>query len=270
MSGTETDVEIDGKRGRVVVRRRDPDGPPRRVVLLAHGYGEHSGRYAHVLDRLARDGAVVYAPDHLGHGRSEGERVLVADVEDLVDDLDQVRRTARGEHPDLPIVLLGHSMGGLLAARYAQRFPDVLAGLVLTGPVVGGSPGIFGLLEHDPIPDVPIDPAVLSRDPAVGEAYAADPLVWHGPFKRPTLEAFVAAVEAIANGPGFGELPVLWVHGEDDQLVPLDSTRPVMDALRGSDMTTRIDPGARHEVLNEIHRDEVLDDVSAFIARVTS
>ncbi|GAA4799092.1 alpha/beta hydrolase [Actinomycetospora chlora] len=269
MTGTETDLEIDGTRGRVVVRRRDPDGAPRRVVLVAHGYGEHSGRYAHVLDRLAADGAVAYAPDHLGHGRSEGEAVLVTDVEDLVDDLDQVRRTARDEHPDLPIVLLGHSMGGLIAARYAQRFPDVLAGLVLTGPVVGGSPGIFGLLEYDEIPDVPIDPAVLSRDPAVGEAYGNDPLVWHGPFKRPTLEAFVAAVDAIANGPGFGELPVLWVHGEDDQLVPLDSTRPVMDKLRGGDQTTRIEPGARHEVLNETNKDEILDDVSAFIARVT-
>lgn len=269
MIGTETDLEIDGTRGRVVVRRRDPDGPPRRVVLVAHGYGEHSGRYGHVLDRLVGDGAVVYAPDHQGHGRSEGERVLVHDMEDVVEDLDQVRRVARNEHPDLPIVLLGHSMGGLIAARYAQRHPDVLAGLVLTGPVVGGSPAIFGLLEYDPIPEVPIDPAVLSRDPAVGEAYAADPLVWHGAFKRPTLEAFVAAVDAIAAGPGFGELPVLWIHGEDDQLVPLDSTRPVMETLAGSDHTTRIDPGARHEILNETHRAEVLDDVAAFVFRVT-
>jgi alpha-beta hydrolase superfamily lysophospholipase len=268
MIGTETDLELEGTKGRVVVRRRDPEGAPRRVVLVAHGYGEHSGRYAHVLDRLAADGAVVYAPDHLGHGRSEGERVLVTDVEDVVEDLDQVRRTARNEHPDLPTVLLGHSMGGLIAARYAQRYPDVLAGLVLTGPVVGGSPGIFGLLEYDEIPDVPIDPAILSRDPAVGEAYEADEMVWHGPFKRPTLEAFVAAVEAIAAGPGFGELPVLWIHGEDDQLVPLDSTRPVMEKLAGSDVTTRIEPGARHEVLNETNRDDFLDDVSAFVARV--
>ena len=267
MTGTETDLGIDGTRGRVVVRRRDPDGAPRRVVLLAHGYGEHSGRYAHVLDHLAADGAVVYAPDHLGHGRSEGERVLVDDLDAVVDDLDQVRRTARDEHPDLPIVLLGHSMGGLIATRYVQRFPDVVAGLVLTGPIVGGSPAIAGLLEYDPIPDVPIDPAVLSRDPAVGEAYAADPLVWHGPFKRPTLEALVSAVEEVGAGPGFGDLPVLWVHGEDDQLVPLEPTQAMIERLRGSDLTTRIDPGARHEVLNETHRDEVLADVSAFLER---
>ncbi|GLZ44679.1 lysophospholipase [Actinomycetospora sp. NBRC 106375] len=268
MIGTETDLEIDGTRGRVYVRRRDPDGPPRHIVVLAHGYGEHSGRYAHVLDRLARDGGVVYAPDHLGHGRSEGDRVVVEDVEDMVTDVDRVRLLALEEHPGLPVVLLGHSMGGLLATRYAQRFPDALTGLVLTGPVSGGSPGIFGLLEYDPIPEVPIDPAVLSRDPAVGEAYAADPLVWHGPFKRPTLEAFVASVQAIADGPGFGDLPVLWVHGEDDQLVPLDSTRPVMEKLGGSDVTSRIEPGARHEVLNETTNDAILDDISAFIARV--
>jgi alpha-beta hydrolase superfamily lysophospholipase len=268
MTDTETDLEIDGTRGRVVVRRRDPDGAPRRVVLVAHGYGEHSGRYIHVLDHLATGGAVVYAPDHLGHGRSEGERVLVDDVEDMVSDLDVVRRVAHDEHPDLPIVLLGHSMGGLLATRYAQRFPGVLAGLVLTGPVIGGSPGLFGLLEYDPIPDVPIDPAILSRDPAVGRAYAEDPQVWHGPFKRATLEAFVASVDEIAAGPGFGELPVLWVHGEDDQLVPLDATRPVVERLEGSDLTTRIEPGARHEVLNETNRVEILEAVASFIARV--
>ena len=160
--------------------------PPRFITLLAHGYGEHAGRYEHVAAMLVGLGAVVYAPDHLGHGRSSGERALVDDIETLVTDLHAVADRARADHPGLPVVLVGHSMGGLIAARFAQRYLDELAALVLSGPVVGGNPAFEMLLEMDPIPDIPIDPAILSRDPAVGAAYAADPLVYHGPFHKAT------------------------------------------------------------------------------------
>ena len=160
------------------------DDDPRFVTLLAHGYGEHAGRYEHVAAMLVGLGAVVYAPDHLGHGRSAGERALVDDIETLVNDLHAVADRARADHPGLPVVLVGHSMGGLIAARFAQRYGDELTALVLSGPIVGGNPAFGMLLEIDPIPDIPIDPAILSRDPAVGAAYAADPLVYHGPFHK--------------------------------------------------------------------------------------
>jgi alpha-beta hydrolase superfamily lysophospholipase len=114
---------------------------------------------------------------------------------------------------------------------------------------------------------VPIDPAALSRDPAVGEAYAADPLVYHGPFARETLLGFGAAIEAIAAGPSLGALPTLWIHGEDDPIVPLGATREAVERIRGDDLEEHIYPGARHEVLNETNREEVLDDVVGFIRR---
>jgi len=120
-------------------------------------------------------------------------------------------------------------------------------------------------MEMDPLPEIPIDPAVLSRDPAVGAAYAADPLVWHGPFKKPTLRAFAAAVDAISAGPGFGDLPTLWLHGEGDALVPLAVVRPVMDRLRGDVFEEKVYPGAAHEIFNETNKDEVLADMTAFI-----
>src|SRR5213596_115435 len=108
---------------------------PRCVVLIAHGYGEHAGRYAHVAEYLVdRLDAAVWAPDHRGHGLTEGERALVSDGEALTSDLHDVADQARAQHPGLPVVLLGHSMGGLIAARYAQRFGDELAALVLSGP----------------------------------------------------------------------------------------------------------------------------------------
>jgi alpha-beta hydrolase superfamily lysophospholipase len=244
-------------------------GPePRCIVLIAHGYGEHAGRYNEVAEHFASAlGAAVYAPDHRGHGLSDGERALVTDVDALVDDLHVIADQARAAHPGLPLVLIGHSMGGLLAARYAQRWPAELAALVLSGPAVGGNPDLVGLLELDPIPDVPIDPSALSRDPAVGDAYAADDLVYHGPFKRETLQAFVVAIGAIADGPSFGSIPTLWIHGSDDVIVPLEHTRPAMQRLRGENFEELIYPDARHEVFNETNRDEVLGDVTGFLSR---
>src|SRR3954453_20784097 len=125
--------EGSGTSGRVEVRRWAAR-EPQRLVVLAHGYGEHIGRYAHVAEALVARGSDVVGPDHLGHGRSGGDRALVEDFESLVDDLRAVVQDARG---DLPVVLVGHSMGGLIATRYAQRHRDDLAGLVLTGPALG-------------------------------------------------------------------------------------------------------------------------------------
>jgi alpha-beta hydrolase superfamily lysophospholipase len=166
--------------------------------------------------------------------------------------------------------MVGHSTGGLIATRYAQRHREDLAGLVLSGPAVGLGPVIEGWLAAPEPPSDPIDVAVLSRDPAVGEAYAADPLVWHGGWKRPTLEAFVAADRAIADGPGFGDLPVLYVHGAGDQLVPVDLARPVVERLAGTDFEERLLADARHEVFNEIDQDVTIALVADFVERVTT
>lgn len=235
------------------------------LVLISHGYGEHIGRYEHVAERLVAEGAVVIGHDHAGHGRSQGERALVENGEDLTDDLRRVAGWARARHPGLPVVLIGHSMGGLIATRYAQRFGEELTALVISAPIIGGNEAIEALLDLDPIPEVPIDPAGLSRDPAVGEAYAADPLVYHGPFLRPTLEALFAGVARVAESGGLGDLPTLWIHGTEDPLAPLGPTRAATEVIAGSDFSERIYEGAAHEVLNEINREEVLDDVVAFI-----
>jgi alpha-beta hydrolase superfamily lysophospholipase len=260
---TSTDIEIDGARGSLLLRRWEAS-EPKRIVVLAHGIGEHSGRYEHVAGRLVTDGAVVYAPDHHGHGRSGGERGLVDDIESMVDDLSAVVERARSEHPRLPAGMLGHSLGGILATRYVQRGEHGLAALVLTGPAIGGNPAFEGLLAMDPLPDVPIDPEMLSRDPAVGQAYMNDPLVYHGPLARESLVTIFSAVDAIREGPGFGSLPVLWIHGEEDALAPLAATRAAIEHLRGDLLEEQVYSGARHEVLNETNSDEVLDEIASF------
>ena len=259
-------ITIKGSEGDVNVAVWDrPD--PERIVVLAHGYGEHSGRYEHVAAALVDRGAAVYGPDHLGHGESAGEQALVADFERIVDDLHLVTELAREHHPGRPVVLIGHSMGGLIATRYAQRYGG-LDGLVLSGPAIGLSVVIRDWLAAPELPDDPIDVAVLSRDLSVGEAYANDPLVYHGGWKRPTLEAFVAADAAIEAGGGFGDLPTYYVHGEADELVPMVVARPWVERLAGGDFTERVVEGARHEVFNEVDKDETIRQVADWIERV--
>ena len=259
---------FEGGHGTLVARMWFGTGDPSFVVLLSHGYGEHVGRYEHVAAALVEDGAVVYAVDHVGHGKSDGERVLISDFEDVVSDFHRLAHTASEEHPGLPLVLIGHSMGGLIAARFAQRYGDMLAAVVLSGPVIGTWEAVRQLLAMDEIPDVPLDIETLSRDPEVGRAYAADPLVWHGPFKRPTLEALERGVTAVNEGPSLGDLPLLWVHGVEDPLVPLEGTRAGIDHLRGERFEQHLYDDARHEVFNETNSDEVLGDVRSFIRSV--
>lgn len=234
-------------------------------AVLVHGYGEHAGRYDHVADRLRQAGATVVAMDHVGHGRSGGDRVLIEDFEPVVGDVVDVIRSHRAD--DLPLAVIGHSMGGMIAARLAQRgdLSDDLAALVLSAPVLGNWSAATGLLELDEIPDVALDPSTLSRDPAVGEDYAEDELVWHGPFKRPTLQGLADEVTTINEGARLA-VPTLWIHGEDDQLVPIEATRAGIERIRpDADFHQRTWPQARHEVFNEVNKDDVLDVVVAFL-----
>jgi alpha-beta hydrolase superfamily lysophospholipase len=260
-----TDISLKGQLGEVVVTRWDATDPT-FLVALAHGFGEHAGRYAHVAAALNGIGGTVYAPDHAGHGRSEGERARADKVEDMVTDLAAVVELAQGEHPGLPLVVLGHSMGGVIATRYVQRY-EAPAALVLSGPIIGGNPGFSALLTMDPLPDVPLDPAALSRDAAVGEAYAADPLIYHGPLQRESLQGLVHAVELIARSGTFGDVPTLWLHGKEDPLAPYDATAAAVQNVKGSDFQEKAYDGAMHEIFNETNKDEVIGDVTAFLTK---
>ncbi|CAM3741129.1 alpha/beta hydrolase [Tsukamurella strandjordii] len=260
----DADFTLPGHGGPIVGHRWSPPGDPRYVVLLTHGYGEHSRRYDHLASRLTADGAVLYAVDHIGHGRSAGERVLIEDFDAVVDDVHLAEELARREHPSLPVTLIGHSMGGLIAARYAQRFGSGLRAVVLSGPLIGPAALVSSMLALDEIPDVPLDPEALSRDPEVGRAYSADPLVWHGPFKKPTVAAMDRALRAISAG---GPLPVpaLWLHGTDDPIVRYEDSAAGWAEIRPTDHAERTYPGARHEIFNELDKDRTIDDAIAFL-----
>src|SRR3989442_714339 len=221
---------IDGQHGRINVREW-PNEHAQWLAVLANGYAEHIGRYNRVDEECRQAGAAVVGPDHQGHGTSEGERVVSEDFEDVIPDLHTVTLRASEKYPHLPVVLIGHSMGGMIAARYGHRYGNELAAIVLSGPMVGAPALLEQLLSLDPIPDLPLDPNALSRDASVGEAYASDPLVWHGSFKRPMLAAMKRELDTIDAGPSYGDIPLLWIHGELGPLSPGASTLPVIGFL---------------------------------------
>ena len=180
------------------------------MVVIAHGAGEHSGRYAHVAQRLVDEGYAVYAIEHRGHGRSQGPRALIDRIDNAVADLDKLVAIAADAHPGAPVFLLGHSMGGTIAVSYALAHQQRLAGLVLSGPLAAleavpapmrlTAATLSALAPRTPL--IAIDASLVSRDPAVVGDYQSDPLVHHGKLPARTVVELAGAIEAFPEAVG--------------------------------------------------------------------
>jgi alpha-beta hydrolase superfamily lysophospholipase len=261
--------------GGVPIAHREwlPDGEARGSVAIAHGINEHGGRYAHVAERLVRDGWLVAAIDHRGHGLSGGRRAAVERFDDWVADLDTYVRRVLVDAPS-PVFMLGHSLGGLIALVQALHHQDTLAGLVLSSPSVippkGVSPAtlragrmLSRVAANLPVVALRLD--AVSRDPAVITAYREDPLVHLGKVRARTGAEILDAIAEVQRDIGRLTLPVLCVQGTVDLLVDPDSARWVDEHTGSADHTLRVYPGLYHEVFNEPERDAVLDDVAGWL-----
>jgi acylglycerol lipase len=244
-----------------------PDAPARAALVIVHGLGEHSDRYDHVARALTGDGIAVYACDHRGHGRSQGPRAVV-DVADVVADVDQLAVLAAGEHPDTPVFMLGHSLGGMIAVRYAIDHQARLSGLVLSGALatVDASPALrrIGRLVSAIAPRAPmisLDAELVSRDPAVVAAYRADPLVHHGRIPARTAAQIADTTAAFPEQVGAITLPTLILYGTADGLCPPAGSVMLGEQLSSTDVTIRAYEGLYHEILNEPERATVIGDV---------
>lgn len=268
--GVITEGTLSGSEGQVYYRRKDPaeEVVPSRIAVIVHGYAEHGGRYRHVAEHLAENGTVTYLPDHLGHGRSDGERALVVDFEHIVDDLETLVALAEKDYPGLPVVMIGHSMGGLLTARFVQRNPDRLAGAAFLGAVLGDWKWAREVLALPELPPSDSDPSGMSRDEAVCSDYADDPLIYHGSYKRPLLEAEVVCLDRFNEEIDAITVPVLFMHGSADPFVPPEDTRDAVERMASDDKTFHLYDEARHELVNETNRAEVLADLRGFVDRV--
>lgn len=266
----EYDGVFPGSEGPIHYHHWAPPGSAGRVVVVTHGYAEHGRRYATLAQELGEKGVAVLAEDHIGHGLSSGERGLIRDFDHVVDDLHTVVGIAACDHAGVPVVMAGHSMGGLLAARYAQRYPGELAGLVLLGAVLGDWAWAREALASPTLPAPPADSSGLSRDPESCARYDADPLVYHGPYHRELLEAEMVALADCNAGLHLLTLPVLFMHGTADPFVPF---LPGLEAVRRMPTATkviRLFDGARHELIHETNRAEVTAELVAFLDRVAA
>jgi len=251
-----------------------PDGPPRAVIVLVHGYAEYSGRYAHVAAHLTAHNFAVYALDHRGHGRSGGLRVMVRDFEEYCADLRTYVDSIRTHHPDVPLFLYGHSMGSLISLLFAFRWQDELSGLITSGTALhlGGTnalllPFVRMLSWWTPRASLipPLDAAGISRDPEVVARYTNDPLVYRGSMRIGLVTALLRASQTCIDRLPELRLPYLALHGGADPLTLPSSARVIQERSGSPDTTVKIYDGLYHELHNEPEHDRVLADVTAWL-----
>ena len=271
----------------ITAYRWDPAGAPRAVIQLTHGMGEHAQRYDYVAGALNDAGFAVYAQDHRGHGASANPEALgdmgPGSWPALVEDIGLLSARIRAEHPGLPLILLGHSMGSFAVQQYLLDHSADVDGVALTGTAA------IDVLEPALDLDQPLDLAMfnaafqpartdfdwLSRDETIVDAYIADPYCGFGIDPRSTKLMFLGArrvadpaqVAAMRSG-----LPLYVAVGEADPVNGgLALLTPLTDRYAAAgltDVTVRTYPGARHEVLNETNRDEIIGELISWIDRV--
>jgi lysophospholipase len=243
---------------------------PKAIVLIVHGYAEHIGRYGHVAERLVQHGYAVYGLDHRGHGRSDGLRAHFDSFHQPVNDLKQDFDQIKAQHPGKKIFLWAHSMGSLIGLTFALRYQDELAGMVVTGTAVDGDATqptaliAVGKVLSKIIPKVGLIPALpasaISRDPAVVAAYDSDPLIYRGAFRIGIGSLLIEAGQNLRARASELHIPVIFMHGSDDQVVPKSGSEYMYVSARSSDKTLKIYPGLFHEVHNELEKETVLAD----------
>jgi alpha-beta hydrolase superfamily lysophospholipase len=244
-----------------------PDDAPRGAIVLIHGLGEHSSRYGRLAQRFVDAGFAVFAQDMRGHGKSGGARGDLR-INDAVRDVADLVADAHAEYPGLPVVVYGHSLGGLISMTYAvQNHPDI-AGLVASAPALDSELReqkvkfamanlLGGLLPGIAIP-TGLDPEGVSRDPEVVAAYKADPLV-HDKGSFALAKQTFAAMDAMMAQTGF-PVPLLIIHGTSDRLTVPSASKVFTEQVTG-DVTLIEYESMFHEPHNEPEQDEVFDDV---------
>jgi lysophospholipase len=267
----EASGSFSGAGGRHIFwRSSTPDQPPARAaIVLIHGLGEHSGRYDHVVARLVGERYAVHAVDHRGHGRSDGSRAFIEDIDVVVADVDTLVDRVVAAEPGTPVFMLGHSMGALIALRYALGHQERLSGLILSSTLaqLDAVPKPLELVGRalsviaPRAPLIAIDPALVSRDPAVVEAYRSDPLVHHGKVPARTAVQLADAAERFPATVGAVNVPTLILYGTADGLCPPAGSVMLGERVGASDKTITAYDGLFHEILNEPEREAVLDDI---------
>lgn len=253
---------------RVFAREWSPDEGRQvnAVVALAHGMGEHSGRYRHVAQALTDEGIAVFAFDQLGHGRTEGKRGHASSYDRLLEGFDRLLAEAQRRYPDIPVFLYGHSMGGNLTLNYVLRRNAKIVGAIVTSPwlKLAFEPQAIQVVAARFMERVypkyannhPLEPTHLTADPEMLTRLRNDELGHSQITAKFFLGVHRAARYALKHADRL-RVPLLLMQGDDDKVTSVEATRQFA-AKAGQLCTLCIWPGLRHELHNEIEREEVL------------
>jgi len=246
-------------------------------LVLAHGLGEHSGRYQNVVAPLLAAGISVWVPDHRGHGQSDGQRGHVDAFDQYLSDLKGVMTLAQESLPGVcPFFLMGHSMGGLIALRFAQEFPELPAGVIVSSPALGLTvkvPAIksgLGKIMSTLWPRLSLgnelDPTKISHDTDVVAAYIDDPLVHDRVSARWFTEFLAAMATAHRLAPQL-KAPLLMQLAGDDHMAASDLARSFFDSLSVEDKTFVCYDDLYHEIYNApaTQRTRVINDLIVWL-----
>ncbi|MCP4755854.1 MAG: alpha/beta hydrolase [Proteobacteria bacterium] len=251
-----------------------PDSP-KGLLIIIHGYGEHSGRYMNVVNTLVPEGYTVWALDHRGHGKSEGQRCYVNRFTDFLEDVATFEKIARDAHSELPVHVLGHSMGSIIANHYvSSRTAQNYQSFTLSG--TGAAPGpaintvtlllskiLSAILPKMSIPSG-LDPNFISYDKKVVEEYVNDPLVENKIAPRLANE-MMAYLQKMVPAASKLKIPTLMQIGSEDESFHPDSWDALFEAIAVEDKVFKKYEGYRHEVYNEIKKEVPLNDLKDWI-----
>ncbi len=263
---------------RLFWRRHRPENHPHAVLLFVHGLAEHSGRYLHVLERFSAAGFDCWAFDYRCHGESPGLRVHVERFDEFVDDVAAAHQTVRAATGNLPLVLVGHSQGGLLVLRFVLTHPDGVDGAVISSPFLGMHPdskppaalqmvaNIISTFSPKLMFSKVADPSFLSRTPGVADAYVADPLVSSTVSARWFTEIMRAQLDTRERA-GKLAVPALIMQSGADRLVDPAATR-AWAAEAPAGLVEYVEwPGLYHEMFNEPEQEQVFERMETWLRR---
>lgn len=251
---------------------------PKAVVCIVHGLGEHSARYQHVAGFFTQNNISVFAYDLRGHGKSEGPRGHTPSYSHLLDDVEEILKTARAEYNDLPLFLYGHSFGGNIVANYIlKRNTNEIAGAVLSSSWFTAQirpTKIEFKLAHIMNRIWPaftqgsrFSSSMLTRDAACNQAYENDPLVHRKMSVRLGLESYDAGLWAIEHASRL-KIPTLVWHGSDDAITSPEGSQQFSENA-GEQTSFKLWQGAKHEPHNDLEKQEVLDYFYEWISNLT-
>ncbi len=256
-------------------QRWSPDQDPKASLIIVHGFGEHSGRYQNLIDTLVPQGFAIYAMDNRGHGKSFGKRGHIDDWEDFRTDVFAFRQLVAEKEPDIPLFILGHSLGGLIVLEYILSIPDGVDGVVVSGPALTqGAVNPLLLLASRLIsivmPSFALDTGLesndISRDPQQVMAYQKDPLVHSMASARFGTEMNSAAKWVKKHAADL-KVPILIIHGGDDRLVASKSSRAFFEDITLEDKTRIEYDGYYHETHNDLNWEKPVADVQAWLEK---